>query len=82
MSFADTLKSLIGKGQKAASDNADKIHGAVDKAAGFADDKTGGKYKDQIGKAADAVKKAVPDEEPPAGGSGPGPGPTDTPRQP
>ncbi|EOM77734.1 antitoxin [Rhodococcus rhodnii] len=60
MSWRDSLDNLIGKGKKAATDNADKIHDAVDKASKFADDKTGGKYHEQIGKAAGAAKNAVP----------------------
>lgn len=63
MSFIDTLKGLLGKGKEAASQNADKVHDAIDKAADVADDKTGGKYTEQIDKAADAVKKAVPPAE-------------------
>ncbi|QNG17724.1 antitoxin [Rhodococcus triatomae] len=63
MSFADTLKGLIGKGKKAAADNSEQIQGAIDKAADFADDKTGGKYSEKIDKAADAAKKAVPPKE-------------------
>ncbi len=41
MSFVDTLKGLLGKGKEAASQNADKVHGAIDKAADVADSKTG-----------------------------------------
>ncbi|ABG96817.1 hypothetical protein OPAG_02507 [Rhodococcus opacus PD630] len=63
MSFVDTLKGLLGKGREAASQNADKVHGAIDKAADVADSKTGGKYSDKIDKAADAAKKAVPPKE-------------------
>lgn len=54
MSFVDTLKGLLGKGREAASQNADKVHGAIDKAADVADSKTGGKYSDKIDKAAHA----------------------------
>ena len=50
MSFVDTLKGLLGKGREAASQNADKVHGAIDKAADVADSKTGGKYSDKIDK--------------------------------
>ncbi|MEU2000519.1 antitoxin [Rhodococcus sp. NPDC019627] len=63
MSFANTLKGLLGKGKVAASQNADKVHGAIDKAADIANSKTGRKYSDKIDKAADAAKKAVPPKE-------------------
>ncbi|NLG55411.1 MAG: antitoxin [Rhodococcus sp.] len=63
MSFGDTVKGLIGKGKEAAAENSDKIHDAIEKAADFADDKTGGKYSEHIDKAADAAKKAVPPKE-------------------
>ncbi|MFD4367105.1 antitoxin [Rhodococcus sp. NPDC058521] len=59
MSFIDTLKGLVGKGKEAASQNSDKVHGAVDKAAQTINDKTGGKYEGQIGKASDAAKNYV-----------------------
>ncbi len=71
MGLMDTLKGLVGKGRDVASENAEKIHGAVDKAGGFIDEKTGGKYSDQIGKGTDAIKKGIPDQ----GGSTPPPEP-------
>nr|WP_221333090.1 antitoxin [Nocardia transvalensis] len=61
----DTLKGLVGKGRDAASENAEKIHDAVDKAGGFIDEKTGGKYSDKIGKGTDALKNAIPDKDQP-----------------
>jgi len=63
MSLVDTLKGLVGKGKEAASKNADKINDAVDKAGGFIDDKTGGKYSDKIEKGKDAAKKVIPPAE-------------------
>lgn len=62
MSFADSLKGLIGKGQKAAAENSDKIEQAVDKAGDFVDKKTGGKYADKVDKVQDAAKNAIPDK--------------------
>ena len=38
-------------------------HDAIDKVADIADDKTGNKYGDQIDKAAEAAKKAVPEKQ-------------------
>ncbi|MEV6274080.1 antitoxin [Nocardia sp. NPDC051832] len=69
MSFADSLKGLVGKGKDMAAKNADKIHDAVDKAGDFVDKKTQGKYSDKIDKVQEAAKKAVPPEQ---GGSQPG----------
>ncbi|MFZ2176042.1 MAG: antitoxin [Rhodococcus sp. (in: high G+C Gram-positive bacteria)] len=63
MSFVNTLKGLLGKGKEVASENADKVHDAIDKAADVADKKTSGKYSDKIDKAAEAAKKAVPPKE-------------------
>lgn len=62
MSLRDTLKGLVGKGRKVAAANADKIEAAVDKAGGFIDEKTHGKYSDQIGKGAAALKNAIPEQ--------------------
>lgn len=77
MSFMDTLKGLVGKGRAAASQNSDKVHGAVDKAAQTVNDKTGGKYSSHVDKAAGAAKNYVKPqdeqggEQPPQGGGQP-----------
>ncbi len=63
MGFLDKIKDMAGQ-------HADKVEGAIDKAAGVVDEKTGGKYADQIDKGAEAAKGLVGDE------TG---GPTDTP---
>ncbi|NMM89339.1 hypothetical protein B2J88_34210 [Rhodococcus sp. SRB_17] len=63
MGFLDNVKGLVEKGQELASENSDKVHDAIDKVADIADSKTGGKYGDQIDKAAEAAKKAVPEKE-------------------
>lgn len=65
MSFLDKAKEAaeqaVEKAKEAASTAAHKIEetGAVDKAASFVDDKTGGKYSDKISKAADSAKDGV-----------------------
>jgi hypothetical protein len=52
MSILDKLKGLLkGKG--------DKVESAIDKAADVADDKTKGKYSDQIDTAAEKAKDVV-----------------------
>jgi hypothetical protein len=52
MGILDRLKGLLkGKGKQ--------VESAIDKAADVADDKTGGKYSDQIDTAADKAKDVV-----------------------
>lgn len=52
MSILDKLKGLLkGKG--------DQANDAIDKAADFADDKTGGKYSDKIDDVAEKAKDVV-----------------------
>jgi hypothetical protein len=51
--LADTAKGL-------AEEHADKVDAAVDKVAEVVDEKTGGKYTDQITSAADKVKDILP----------------------
>lgn len=54
---------MLDKFKKQASDLAeehgDKVDGAIDKAADFADDKTGGKYSDKIEAGAEKAKDMV-----------------------
>jgi hypothetical protein len=61
--FLDKVKGLAGQ-------HADKVEGAIDKVAEVVDDKTGGKYADQIDKGSEAAKGLVGDEE---GGTPPTP---------
>ena len=65
MGFMDKLKgakdTVAEKVGEAVDKHGDKIESGLDKAAGFVDDKTGGKYHDKIegatGKAKDALGK-------------------------
>ena len=62
MGLFDKAKDLLGQ-------HADKVEGAIDKVAEVVDDKTGGKYAEQIDKGAEAAKGLVGDEgeqEPPS----------------
>jgi ElaB/YqjD/DUF883 family membrane-anchored ribosome-binding protein len=52
MGIADKLKGLTSKAEDAAGEHKDQIHEAVQKAEVAADQRTGGKYHDQIQKAA------------------------------
>lgn len=72
MGLMDKLKGLTGKKGKATEvveEHGDKVAEAVDKATDVVDDKTGGKFTDQLDKVDDAVAKAVSadDDETPAG---------------
>jgi ElaB/YqjD/DUF883 family membrane-anchored ribosome-binding protein len=52
MGIVDKLKGLTNKAEDAAAEHKDQIHDAVEKAEVTADERTGGKYHDQIQKAA------------------------------
>lgn len=78
MGFLDKLKDAKGKVEEKVTEtvdkHGDKIGGAMDKAAGFVDDKTHGKYSDKIGTATDKAKGAVDklgSDDPPAAGGQP-----------
>ena len=64
MGLFDTVKKL-------AEDHGDKLEGAVDKVAEVVDDKTGGKYTEQIESGADAAKGFLGGEEGEEGGDSP-----------
>jgi hypothetical protein len=50
---------FLDKARKLAEEHADKVGSAIDKVADVVDDKTGGKYADQIDKGANAAKGFV-----------------------
>ena len=50
---------LFDKAKELAGQHADKVSDAIDKAADVVDEKTGGKYADQIDKGAEAAKGYV-----------------------
>jgi hypothetical protein len=56
----DNLKQQAGnlaeKGKDLLAEHGDKVDDAIDKAAGFIDDKTGGKHSDKIDTAVDKAK--------------------------
>jgi len=51
MGLTDRLKDLKGKAEDAVSEHGEQIHGAVEKAAAAADQRTGGRYSERIHKA-------------------------------
>jgi len=55
----DQAKEIGVKAKDAVAKNSDKIDGAVDKAADFVDDKTKGKYAEQVSKVRAAAHEAV-----------------------
>lgn len=61
MSFLDKAKATAEQAKIAAQQAAAKIEsaGVVEKAASFVDEKTKGKYADQIAKAQEQAKSAV-----------------------
>jgi hypothetical protein len=88
MGLADRLKDLKTKAVDATVERSDKIHEAVEKVASTADERTGGKYRDQIQKAGAKAGSlldglAGPEQQPAAGdgASAPGEGTASTPAQ-
>ena len=73
----DLAKDLTGKARDAVTEHSDKIDDGIDKAAGYVDDKTKGKYAEKIdtvqSKAHDVVERISVDK-----GEG-GTPPSDTP---
>jgi ElaB/YqjD/DUF883 family membrane-anchored ribosome-binding protein len=69
MGIVDKLKGLTSKAEDAAAEHKDQIHDAVEKAEVAADQRTGGKYHDQIQKAAakaDTLVEGLKEPEKPA----------------
>lgn len=54
------LGDITGKAKDLLSEHADKVDEGIDKAADLVDEKTGGKYSDQIDTAADKIKDVLP----------------------
>jgi hypothetical protein len=57
MGFLDKVKDVLSK-------NADKVETAIDKAGDVVDQKTQGKYSEQIDKAQEAAKNAIDKTDP------------------
>jgi hypothetical protein len=67
MALADRLKSLFKQGGGAVASHKDQAHQAVDKVAAEANQRTGGKYGDQIDKAGKKADEAIDQMDDPAG---------------
>lgn len=57
--LAEMAKTAIGLVTNAAKENQDKIEGAIDKAAGTIDEKTGGKHSETIAKVKDQAQTGL-----------------------
>jgi ElaB/YqjD/DUF883 family membrane-anchored ribosome-binding protein len=72
MGIADRLRNLTKKAEDAAVEHKDQIHEAVQKAETTADQRTGGKYHEQIVKAGDKADAYVENLKPTEGEGSPG----------
>jgi hypothetical protein len=57
----DDVKKMADKAKDAVAEHDEQVTDAIDKVAGIVDDKTGGKHRDKIDKAAGKAKGAVED---------------------
>jgi len=55
------LGGFIDKAKDVVSDNEEAVEGGIDQVADVVDDKTGGKYSDQVDQGAEAAKNFVDD---------------------
>jgi hypothetical protein len=74
MGLTDKLKDLTDMAKEAAAEHQDEVNQAVRKAGQLADERTGGRYHDQIAKAGakaeallEDLQQKTKDPEPPAG---------------
>jgi ElaB/YqjD/DUF883 family membrane-anchored ribosome-binding protein len=67
MGISDTLRQLTKKAENTAAEHRDQIKEAVEKAEATADQRSGGKYHEQIKGAAAKAKSYVDKLEPEAG---------------
>lgn len=68
MGLTDRLKDLTKKAEDTAAEHKDQIHEAVQKAGAAADERTGGRYHEQIEKASTKVDTLVANLGDPAKG--------------
>lgn len=75
MGLLDKLKGAKDTAKEKVAERSDQIGSGIDKAAGFVDKKTGGKYHDKIESATGKAKDAIPSNDDGDGGQ-PGAGGT------
>ncbi|HWJ09584.1 MAG TPA: antitoxin [Nocardioides sp.] len=68
MGLMDKLKVATDTAKEKVAERSDKIGSGIDKAAGFVDKKTGGKYHDKIESATEKAKDAIPSDDKGQGG--------------
>lgn len=76
MGLMDRLKGAKDTAKEKVAGRSDQIGSGIDKAAGFVDKKTGGKYHDKIESATGKAKDAIPSNDDNGGGGQPGAGGT------
>jgi MT0933-like antitoxin protein len=59
MGLMDTIKGWFGMAEKQAAAHEEQVTAGIDKTADVADDKTGGKYSDQIDQGAEQATDFV-----------------------
>jgi hypothetical protein len=59
MGVMDTIKGWFGMAKKQAAEREDQVTAGIDKAADEVDDKTGGRYTEQIDQGAEKTKDFV-----------------------
>ncbi len=64
MGFMDKFDEMKEKGKDAATEHGDKLEQGLDKGKDFANEKTGGKYSEQIATGVEKAKGLVGEEEP------------------
>ena len=59
MGVTDSAGDMVDKAKDKVAGHSEQVKDGVDKAAGAADEKTGGQHSDKIEKGADAVKEGL-----------------------
>ena len=65
MGLGDKIGELAQKAQEMAGKHPDKVEQGIEKAEGYADERTGGKHSDLIDKGADQLKRRLGEQDPP-----------------
>lgn len=65
MGLGDAFSELKQKAQEVASKHPDKVEQGIEKAEGYADQRTGGKYSELIDKGGDQLKHRLGEQSPP-----------------
>ena len=65
MGLGDKIGELAQKAQEMAGKHPDKVEQGIEKAEGYADERTGGKHSDLIDKVGDQLKRRLGEQGPP-----------------